>query len=32
VDVDNANGALGINERCGYAVAERWTGLVRAIS
>jgi mycothiol synthase len=31
VDVDNINGALGIYERCGYAVAERWTGLVRAI-
>jgi ribosomal protein S18 acetylase RimI-like enzyme len=32
VDLENVNGALGIYERCGYVVAERWSGLVRAIS
>jgi ribosomal protein S18 acetylase RimI-like enzyme len=31
VDLDNVNGALGIYERCGYTVAARWAGLVRAI-
>ncbi|HEV7979534.1 GNAT family N-acetyltransferase [Amycolatopsis sp.] len=30
VDLENVNGALGIYERCGYVVAERWSGLVRA--
>jgi mycothiol synthase len=31
VDLENVNGALGIYERCGYAVAERWSGLVRTL-
>jgi GNAT superfamily N-acetyltransferase len=32
VDLENVNGALGIYERCGYVVAERWSGLVRAFT
>jgi mycothiol synthase len=31
VDLENVNGALGIYERCGYAVAARWSGFVREI-
>jgi mycothiol synthase len=31
VDLENVNGALGVYERCGYAVAARWTGFVSEV-
>ncbi|WP_158893953.1 GNAT family N-acetyltransferase [Amycolatopsis anabasis] len=31
VDVDNATGALGIYQRCGFSVTDRWYGWIRAL-
>ncbi|MDI5974817.1 GNAT family N-acetyltransferase [Amycolatopsis magusensis] len=31
VDAENANAAVGIYERCGFAISSRWYGYVRAV-